>query len=212
MGGGRFDELGDGRTLALGPIGEATVLDHATDPLEAIEDRADELDGFFEPPSELLQVDAHDRAAIRARAGTAHRSGKARLDEFHRRASDLADAQELRIVGKVMMQLAPVDLYHFPSPNQSALRQSAENSYVDRREPRCLSGPRRPLKFGKRPRPLGRSSLMTFFEAEQPAEDRLTAIHDELPDAGSRRPEALSLPFGQLGFSDAELSRELLWP
>jgi hypothetical protein len=67
------------------------------------------------------------------------------------------------------------------------------------------------------PGPVGRcvcwgSSPRTFFEAEQPAEDRLPAIHHELPDAGSRWPKALSLPFGQLDFSDAELSRELLRP
>ena len=39
-----------------------------------------------------------------------------------------------------------------------------------------------------------------------------TAVHHELTDASSRGPEALSLPFEQLGLSDAELSRELLRP
>jgi hypothetical protein len=51
---------------------------------------------------------------------------------------------------------------------------------------------------------------MTFFEAEQPAEDRLAAVHDELPDAGSRRPEPLALPYSQMVLFNVELGSELL--
>jgi hypothetical protein len=51
---------------------------------------------------------------------------------------------------------------------------------------------------------------MTFFEAEQPADDGLAAVHDELLDASSRRPESLALPYSQVVLFDVELGSELL--
>jgi hypothetical protein len=102
--------------LALGPIGEASLGDHATDLLEAFEDRSDELDWLFEPPSELVQVDVFGRAAIGVAAGAAQCPGKARLHELHRRASNIGDAQKLSVVGKVMKELAPSNLGHDGAP------------------------------------------------------------------------------------------------
>jgi hypothetical protein len=92
------------------------VGDHAADPLEGIKDRPDDLDGLFEPPRELLQVDIFGRAAIGVAAGAAQRPGKARLRELHRRASNVGDAQKLRVVGKVMEQLAPSNFGHDGAP------------------------------------------------------------------------------------------------
>ena len=78
LGAGR-DGLGEplcGRALVLGPISEATLLDHATDTSEAIEDQSDELQGLFEPPSELVQVNARRRSPVRIAARVTQRSGK----------------------------------------------------------------------------------------------------------------------------------------
>jgi hypothetical protein len=114
MGGGRLDEFGGGRALALGPLGDAVAGDHP-DRTDRLDDAAHFLDRDPQPGGFAPIVEAQDRAAIVVLTGAFQELHEDVEDVSRLRLYAISDAEKFRIVECFVPQLEPVTR-HFPLP------------------------------------------------------------------------------------------------